>query len=261
MPEQATAVMAPVVTARPRRIDRRFYIILGLLTILFNVVAFGPSLIDQSGRNVPLPLTPLVMAHAIVAATWLLLFLTQATLVATRRIGLHRRLGIVGAVLTVAFVVIGYFTVIEEARRGFNLSGDGGPRAQPGAPPDLAAMGPVLLGLVTFAILAGAGFHYRHRPSVHKRLMALALLGGLGGTPLAHLVTHWPALQPWVGVIFPIGFLIIVSGSAISDRVSEGRIHPLSLWGAILIFASNTLFVGVIQPTEAWRQFATCLIQ
>ena len=260
MPEQATTVIAPVVTARPRRVDRRFYISMGLLMILFNVVAFGPSIIDQSGRNVPLPLTPLVTAHAIVAAGWLILFLTQATLVATGRIGLHRRLGIVGAVLTVVFVFIGYFTVIEGARRGFNLSGDGGPRAQPGVPPDLASVA-ILFGLVTFAILAGAGFYYRHRPSVHKRLMAFALLGGLSATPLAHLTTHWPALQPWLGVIFPVSFLIFVSGSAIYDRVSQGRIHPVSLWGAILVFASNALFFGVIQSTEMWRQFATWLIQ
>ena len=261
MTEQATAVIAPVATGRPRRVKRWFYISMGLLMFLFNVVAFGPSIIDHSGRNVPLPLTPLVTAHAIVAAAWLLLFLTQATLVATGRIGLHRRLGIVGALLTVVFVFIGYFTIIEVAQRGFNLSGDGGPRAQPGATPEPAAVGPFLIGLVTFAILVGAGFHYRHRPSVHKRLMALALLGGLGGAPLAHLLSHWPALQPWLGGIFAIAFLSMVSGSAIYDRVSQGRIHPVSLWGAILIVASNTLFVGVIEPTEVWREFATWLSQ
>jgi hypothetical protein len=69
-------------------------------------------------------LTPLVTVHAIVAAAWLLVFLAQATLVATGRTTIHRRLGIVGAVLTVVFVVVGYFTIIEEARRGFDLSGD-----------------------------------------------------------------------------------------------------------------------------------------
>ena len=47
-------------------------------------------------------------------------------------------------------------------------------------------------------------------------------------------------------------FLIFVSGSAIYDRVSQGGIHPVSLWGAILIFASNALFFGVIQSTEVW---------
>ena len=98
---------------------------MALLMILLNVVAFGPSIIDPSRRNVPLPLTPLVTVHAIVAAAWLLVFPAQATLVATGMDVIpHRRLGIVGAVLTVVFVVVGYFTLIEEARRGFDLSGD-----------------------------------------------------------------------------------------------------------------------------------------
>ena len=53
MPEQATAVIAPVATQRPHRVKRWFYISAGLFMILFSVVAFGPSIIDQSGRNVP----------------------------------------------------------------------------------------------------------------------------------------------------------------------------------------------------------------
>jgi hypothetical protein len=260
MPQQAPVVMAPAATERLHRVDRWFYISMALLMILFNVVASGPSIINQSGRNVLLPLTPLVTVHAIVAAAWLLVFLTQAMLVASGRTSVHRRFGIVGAWLTVLFVVVGYFTIIEEARRGFNLSGDGGPSGRPDALPDLASVG-VLFGLVTFAILAGVGLYYRHRPSVYKRLMGLALLGGLSPTPLAHLLTHWPAFQPRLAVIFPVSFLIFVSASAIYDRVSQGRIHPVSLWGGILIFVSNSLFFGVIQPTAAWREFAAWLIR
>jgi hypothetical protein len=61
-------VIAPVATERPHRVKRRFDISMGLLMILFSVVAFGPSISDPHTRNVPLPLTPLVLAHAIVAA-------------------------------------------------------------------------------------------------------------------------------------------------------------------------------------------------
>jgi hypothetical protein len=102
--------------------DRWFYISAGLLIILFSVVGFGPSIIDQSRRNEP-P-TPLVITHGIVAGAWLLLFLTQATLVATRRIAAHRRLGIVGPALAVVMIVLGYVVSIEESRRGYDLSGD-----------------------------------------------------------------------------------------------------------------------------------------
>src|SRR6266851_1877572 len=137
MPEQATVVMAPAATARTHRVDRWFYISMAVLMILLTVAAFAPSIIDSSKRNVPLPFTPLVTAHVIVSAAWLLLFLTQATLVATGRIAVHRHVGVFGAVLAMVFIVVGFFTVIDQARRGFDLSGDISrlpPR--PGAPPD-----------------------------------------------------------------------------------------------------------------------------
>ena len=261
MPERATAVIAPVATLRPHRVDRWFYISMALLMILLNVVAFGPSIIDPSGRNVPLPLTPLVTVHAIVAAAWLLVFLAQATLVATGRTTIHRRLGIVGAVLTAVFVVVGYFTLIEEARRGFDLSGDILPRT-PG--PEVANPA-LILGLLwnflTFGVLAGLGLGYRHRPAVHKRLMVLAMLGGLTSTPVAHLIGHWPVLQPWAGIIFGVSTMVFLFMSAIYDKVSQGRIHPVSLWGAVLVFVSGSFFFLVIQPSAAWREFATWLIR
>jgi uncharacterized membrane protein YozB (DUF420 family) len=176
---------------------------MALLMILFSAVAFGPSLIQPSSRNVPLPLTPLVTAHAIVSVGWLVLFLTQATLVATGRTDVHRRVGIVGAVLTMMFVVVGYFTLIEEARRGFDLSGDI-IRRPPGSGVSNPAVMALLWNFLTFRILAGAGLCYRHRPAVHKRLMLLAMLGGLTNTPVAHVVGHWPSLQPGAGIIVPV---------------------------------------------------------
>jgi hypothetical protein len=104
--------------------ERWFYINIAVLMILLNVVAFGTSIIDPAERRVPLPLSLLVTIHAIVSALWLVLFLTQATLIATTRTAVHRRLGVIGAVLAVVFVVLGVFSVVEQARRGFDLSGD-----------------------------------------------------------------------------------------------------------------------------------------
>src|SRR5262245_24606123 len=65
-----------------RRVERWFYIGVGLFLILLSIVGFGPSIIDQSRRNGPSLL--LAMAHGLVAGGWFLLFLTQATLAATK---------------------------------------------------------------------------------------------------------------------------------------------------------------------------------
>ena len=261
MPQQATVVMAPAAMGNRRRVERWFYINVTLLMILFNVLAFGPGIIDPSRRNVPLPLTPLVTAHAILSATWLLLYLTQVTLVATGHVAVHRRVGIVGAVLTVTFIVVGSFTVIEQARRGFDLSGDISRLAPPGSPPDPAATVGLLFFFLTFTVLVGAGLCYRHRPTVHKRLMLLAMVGGLTPTPVAHLIGHWPVLQPWVGVIIPVSALVFLSTSAIYDRVSQGRIHPVSLWVPIALFAWQVVVNLVVLPSAMWHEFSAWLIR
>jgi hypothetical protein len=89
-------------------------------------------LIDQSRRVAP-P-TWLVTAHGALAGAWLLFFLVQTTLVATRRTAIHRRLGVAGPLIAFAMIAVGSMTVIDLARRGYDLSGDiaraAGPRAR-----------------------------------------------------------------------------------------------------------------------------------
>lgn len=73
---------------------RWFYVSVTLFVILLNVVAFSPSMIDVSTRTVPFPLTSIDLAHSLVSMTWLLVFLTQVTLVAAGRPAVHRKLGV-----------------------------------------------------------------------------------------------------------------------------------------------------------------------
>ncbi|MGH9659313.1 MAG: hypothetical protein ACRD96_12270 [Bryobacteraceae bacterium] len=258
---QYARVMMSGAAINQRRVEHRFYIGVALLMILFNVLAFGPGIIDPSRRNVPLPLTPLVTAHAILSAAWLMLFLGQVTLVVTGHVAVHRRVGIVGAVLAVVFVVVGYFTVVEQARRGFDLSGDISRLAPLGAPPDPAATVALLSFFLMFTVLVGVGLCYRHRPQVHKRLMLIVMLGGLTPTPVAHLVGHWRVLQPWAGVILSVSALIFLSTSAIHDRVSQGRIHRVSFWVPVALFVWQSVFNLVVLPSATWHEFAAWLIR
>lgn len=260
MADRTAIVASPEMAGRHTRVERWFYINVGLLMILINAVAFAPGIIDPSRRNVPLPLTPLVTAHAILSAAWLVLFLAQVTLVATRRVALHRRAGIAAAVLALALVGTGCLTVIEQARRGFDLSGDISRLAPPGAPPDPAATLSILFFFFNFALLVGAAVCYRHRPAVHRRLMLLAMIGALTPTPVAHLIGHWPALQARAGFILLITTLIVLSTSAIYDRASQGRIHPLSLCVPVLLVAWQIVVNAVIVPSATWRRFAAWVI-
>ena len=94
------------------------------------------------------PLSTLVHLHGILFTSWILLFLTQTSLIAARRTDLHRRLGVAGGVLAVLMLVVGYLTAVEAARRGVT---------PPGGPPPLVFLSVPLGTLVVFAILVGAG--------------------------------------------------------------------------------------------------------
>lgn len=247
-------------------LKNRFYVRAAVFVILLNAAGFLPSLIDGS-RRAGAP-TWLVAVHGATATAWLLLFLVQAILAATRRTAWHRRLGVVGPFLVIGIVVSGYLVQIDMVRRGYDLSGDIRRAAPPGSEAlsaeELAAqMLPALQAFASFGLLAGIGLWFRHRPEIHKRLMLLAL-GQLVVTPMIHLsgylIGHWPALTGRLTpVIFLGGFSLQFAGAAY-EKLSRGRIHPLFLWVPFLEIGATVAILTILMPSAGWRRLAMWLV-
>jgi hypothetical protein len=95
--------------------------------------------------------------------------------------------------------------------------------------------------------------------------MLFALIA-LAGEPIlhlaGHLAGHWPTLRgAGIKISVPITILLL-SASAIYDRISRGRIHPVSLWVPIVLFAwQNVVVVFVVFRSALWREFAAWLIR
>jgi hypothetical protein len=247
----------PAMQRSSKSIMRWFPIGLAIAIIVLSIAGFAPSLIDTSGRNVPLPLTPIVMLHAILGSTFLLLFLAQTTLVSASRISAHRKLGIVAVIVAFAFVATGFLTDIQQVQRGFDLSGDitfGANSDQP-----ITSLGPAVLFAV-FGLLVIAGIVFRRRPEVHKRLMLIAVIAGLWGTPLGHLLGRWEVSPLWTIVIQLGSWLLLLTLLAGYDRAMQGRIHPVTLYVGALALVFPILFLGLVAPSSAWQQFSTWLI-
>jgi hypothetical protein len=240
------------------RSDRWFFSGIAVLMVAINVAGFVPALIDPGSRTVPLPLTPLVLAHAVVGVAWLLLFLVQTVLVAANRTAAHRRLGIAGVGLAAALVVVTWMALIEFAQRGYDLSGDLVPR---GTRVDPVAGFAALNGIVLFGALVALALWYRKRPDVHKRLMALAMLGALVGAPVLHLLNHWPTLRPLAAPLSAGIGLLLPALVPIYDRVSRGSVHPASMWGTLGVLAWDAVFFGFVPTTEGWRHFTAWLVK
>jgi hypothetical protein len=261
--KQATVEMASQEQLAGRRKQSFFYIGGAIFMILLSVVGFGPSIIDQSRRNAPSTL--LVMAHGLAVGAWLLVFLTQAILVATGRTTVHRRLGIVGPMPALLVIVLGYVVLMHFGRRGYDFSGDviraisrkGSARLNPAVV--LFPLGELL----SFGVLVGAGLWYRHRAEIHKRLMLLAMIP-ISAEPILHLVGHvagrWPTLRGMGTPISVAATLLLLSASAIHDRLSRRRIHPVSLWVPVLLFVWQIVLGAIVFPSAAWRKLVDWLV-
>jgi hypothetical protein len=246
----------PAPTARAtRRTEGRFYICMAIAAMATALAGFAPAIVDPASRKAPLDWAAGV--HGLVFSAWLALFLTQALLVSSRRMAVHRLLGGVGAGLAVSMLLSGYVTTIAMARRGYDLSGD-----LTGESLDVFMVMVFQLGdLLCFGILVGLAIHFRQRVDAHKRLMLLATVGALMPAALSHVIGHSQFLRSFHPSIILIPWTAFLFAGAVHDRVICGRIHPVSLWGALAVWMWSNIRAVIIGPSEIWREFANWLIR
>jgi len=105
-----------------------------------------------------------------------------------------------------------------------------------------------------------AGWWYRRRPEIHKRLMLVALLS-LTPVPLAHLagyvIGRWPDLFGAARVA-PFAAIFLLFAGAVHDKVTRGRIHPISVWVPLALIAVM-LLASAVALSAPWRQFSAWL--
>ena len=129
---------SPAAAIAARR-ERVFFSSLAVLLLVTVFGGFARTYFLNGFVSAPFALTPALHWHGAVFTAWMLLLVTQTSLVATGRAHLHRRLGVVGAVLAVAMIGLGGHVAISRTA--------GGTIADHGAPPLLFLAVP-LVGMV-----------------------------------------------------------------------------------------------------------------
>jgi hypothetical protein len=244
MSSQAALVNLQTTGIDSRR-EHMFYTGMATACLLTILAGFGKSYYFRAFTDAS-PIPAFVHLHATVFTIWVLLFLTQTALVAVDNIDLHRRLGIAGGVLAGPVVVLGYETALYGARNGWN---PGGP-----FPDSLAFLAIGLTDLLLFSVFIVTALSYRRRPEAHKRLMLLAVIGGL----LWPAITRIPYVRGRAPLMFGLIVLFVLAGP-VFDLVSRRRVHAVYLWGGSLILASFPIRTA-IGLSDGWRRFAAWLI-
>jgi hypothetical protein len=233
------AVHPRIITVRRR--ERLFYVGMALAILITVFAGFSRSYFLKAQFGTP-PLSLLLHVHGLVFTSWILLFLTQTTLVAARRTDIHRRLGVFGGVLAALVVIVGTTTAIIRVKQGATV---------PGVPP-LSFLAVPLFDMVVFAILISAALYYRRRADVHKRLMTLATIALLPA-PIARLPLEM-VREGGLPVIFGLADLFLVI-CLIYDLIIWRKIHRATAWGGLIILASQPLRL-VLSGTTAWLALA-----
>jgi hypothetical protein len=244
---------AAAIASSPRpsaKYDRVFYSSMAIAMALTVLVGFGPTYYLKLFGDAPMatlsggPMTPLVRTHAVLFTAWVLSFIAQTALVAQHKVAVHRRIGIAVALLAACMVIAGTLTALHTAARG---------AAPPGIDPLSFLMIP-LSDMLMFSSFVAVALRLRANREAHKRLMLLAYV-----SIVIAAVARLPGVLP-LGPLafFGLGFVFILFGIAY-DLFSRRRVHPVYVWGGLLLLVSVPLRL-VISQTEAWKSVARSLV-
>jgi uncharacterized membrane protein YozB (DUF420 family) len=232
--------MTQVAAASERHVaERRFFGAAALIAALIAFVGFAPTYYLKGAFGAP-ELRALVHVHGLVMTLWVLLFFAQVSLVALRRVALHRRLGMAGAVLAAIVVIVGIATAIDSARRGVS----------PGPPPLVFLAIPIGVALV-FGVFVGAAVLLRRRSDWHKRLMLLASIAIL--TPAIARLPIEAVHAGGIVLFFALTDLLAIACAAY-DAARNRRLHPAFGWGTLglilaqvgmLVLAGSSVWMGI----------------
>lgn len=231
--------MNETVQVEPKTSDHSFFIVFAIAILIIVAVGFGRSYVAAASE-----MSRLVHVHALVSGVWVALFVAQVWLAAGRSLAVHRQVGVAAAILALAVVAVGYATAIEGARTGWV-----GPRFPRNLENATHFLFVPLGNLLWFAVFVGLALHRRSTPETHKRLMVLAMLGGLMPPALARLPR--PAE--------PLLILMLVIGPLVFERWRYGRVHPVFKWGMAVLVATIPVTILVSRST-AWDAVARWLI-
>jgi uncharacterized membrane protein YozB (DUF420 family) len=231
--------------------DRNFFLAWALLIWAGVLGGFVPEVLQHYATHAP-AYPPIINIHGATFGGWLVLLTAQVLLIRSGRVQLHQRLGVAGAVLGAAMLVIGPATAVTMDRLEFGTANDNTP-----------FLFVQMTDMASFAVLAGAGLLLRAHPSAHKRLMLLATLyisdagfSRLLGDGLAQALGqgYWPY---FAGLY--LGNDVLILGLGGYDLITRRRLHPAYVAAVGWIAAIQMLSVHM-RWDPAWKVTATHLL-
>ena len=222
-----------------------FFLVVAMTSAVIVFLGFVPTYwipaISDAGQ-----LRTLIHIHALLFFGWSVLFVVQTALVWRDHVAAHRRVGVLAGLWSFATIVVGFLLAVSVIGRDLD--------AIDGSAGSIVTIIP-LTQVCLFSCFLTLGIANIKQVESHKRYMTLAALVAV--TPAIARLSAAAQGAPSVPVIFLVSNACLV-GVAWYDRRRTGSLHPVFLWGGVLI-----LFVRVVRipvaMTPSWRATAEVL--
>ena len=242
----ATVVARPNISANPsidspgRRYDHLFFSGMALIILGTVFAGFARTYYLAGVFNAPLP-SLIIHFHGAAFSCWILLLVTQTSLVSAGRVDIHRGLGIAGFVLGCLMVVLGVMAATDSLMRR-------------GGPVGRDAQGFYIIpitDMVFFATMLFFAFRNRRDSAAHKRFIYIAT-NALLIAAIARVPIDFSYRKIFIATLLSDIFLLAL---VTYDLWSTHTIHRATLWaGGFLIFIQQVRLP--IGKTAAWHGFA-----
>jgi hypothetical protein len=222
-----------------------FYLFMSLLAVA--VILYGFSF--TVGKNLIHPAIPrpwILYVHAVVISGWLVLFVLQSTLVRSRKVQWHRRLGRFGVALGTLIPVLGISTAIVMGH--FNAVRLHAADAE-------SSLVIPLFDMVCFTCTFPLAVYWRKKPELHRRLMLVATCAltaaGFGRFPAGILP----------GYLFYAGVDGLILLGVARDLVVDRAVHRVYLFVLFPFILGQTIVTYIAYHNVSfWLRIAHSLL-
>lgn len=226
------------VSERPAtEVGRTFYLVMLLIMVAIIVAGFSQTVPGDFAPGFPL----LLHVHGVVFTAWAAIMIAQPSLVVAGNVRRHMQLGLFGAAVAAAMVVMAVTATLYSI---------GHHRVPPFFPKPIFLVQNILI-IGVFAGLFTAAFVKRRDAEWHKRLMfcACASIIGPGLGRFLPMDNFGPAAPL---VLYGVNDLVLIAGP-IADLLVRKRLHPAYMWGVpTIVLAEIAIGPIAFTPPIAW---------
>lgn len=226
-------------------LDTWFWCLVWVYAAVIIGFGFAPPVKDRFFDEYQEPASMALVIHVWSFSAWMCLLAFQAFVAATKRLELHRQVGIVMLPLAAVMIWSGLTSELQFHQRSLENGKDHS---------DFFAI--TATYLLTFSVLVLLAWTHRRNPPAHKRLMLLATAAILGGAHMRIWGDVWP--ESWFEassasrlLFYFGGTLIIVTMGMVHDLLTRRRLHRAYIIGAPCLLVFYILSIA-LHDNPAW---------